>query len=372
VIDVRVVILHPTADAASGPLTRHLTEARADLAERHRLGFAGARDAAGKTTDPGERRVEARVVSGPPDDRSFGARLREIVDADRPDGLVILGSGAIPLATDRDRRRFIDAAAAPTRSALANNRFSADVVAIARVDLLPDIPDLPADNALPRWLDEIAGFDVRDRRRTWRLNVDLDSPLDLVLMDPTLSIDRSAIAERLAGLRAVSADRRAEVLIAGRTSATTLLWLEAHIEARTRAFVEERGLRAASRLAQAGPPASGRQPPPDGRAVDRPPASVLGALLDRDGPASLGPLVARFADAALIDTRVLLAHRLGADEAAWPTAEDRFASDLLLHERIDDPWLRELTRSAATATIPILLGGHTLVGPGVRLVFRRR
>ena len=66
--------------------------------------------------------------------------------------------------------------------------------------------------------------------------------------------------------------------------------------------------------------------------------------------------------------RVLLAHRLGADESSWPPAEDRFASDLLLADRIADPWLRELTVSAVAARIPILLGGHTLVGPGVRLV----
>ena len=65
-----------------------------------------------------------------------------------------------------------------------------------------------------------------------------------------------------------------------------------------------------------------------------------------------------------------MAHRLGADEGAWPTAEDRFASDLLLADRIDDPWLRELTAAARDATIPILLGGHGLVGPGVRLALR--
>jgi hypothetical protein len=64
---------------------------------------------------------------------------------------------------------------------------------------------------------------------------------------------------------------------------------------------------------------------------------------------------------------VLLAHRLGANEAAWPPPEDRFAADLLLHEQIADPLLRALTRSAAEASIPIVLGGHTLVGPGLRL-----
>ena len=99
---------------------------------------------------------------------------------------------------------------------------------------------------------------------------------------------------------------------------------------------------------------------------------MLGALLDRDGPASLGRLLAELGEAALVDSRVLLAHRHGVDQAAWPAAEDRFASDLLLHERIADPWLRELTQAAASAPIPIVLGGHTLVGPGLRLALRLR
>ena len=98
---------------------------------------------------------------------------------------------------------------------------------------------------------------------------------------------------------------------------------------------------------------------------------MLGGLLDRDGPANLGGILAELGEAALVDSRVLLAHRLGADETAWPPAEDRFASDLLLHERIGDPWLRELTRSATEARIPIVLGGHTLVGPGLRLAVGR-
>ena len=100
----------------------------------------------------------------------------------------------------------------------------------------------------------------------------------------------------------------------------------------------------------------------------RQPGSILGTLLDRDGAGSLGDHLGQFADAAIVDSRVLLAHRVGAEQAGWPAAEDRFASDLLLTERIADPWLRELTASAAAAAIPVLLGGHTLVGPGVRLV----
>jgi hypothetical protein len=86
--------------------------------------------------------------------------------------------------------------------------------------------------------------------------------------------------------------------------------------------------------------------------------------------------VARLADAAVIDTRILMAHRAGAADtmsSAWPPAEDRFASDLLLSMTIADPWLRALTSSATTAPAdhPILLGGHTLVNGGLRLLAQR-
>ena len=103
----------------------------------------------------------------------------------------------------------------------------------------------------------------------------------------------------------------------------------------------------------------------------RAPASLLGALLDWTGPGGLGDILGKLGDAALVDTRVLLAHRLGADESVWPQAEDRFASDLLLPAGVEDPWLRQLTEAARDAPIPVVLGGHSLVGPGIRPLLGR-
>lgn len=345
---VVVRILHPLPDSEAGPLVRWVAEERATLAKRQRRGFedAGAMDVS--------------VVTGSADGRTFGSRLRELLavgGAGGIGGLVVLGSGSIPLATSADRRDFLAAAGADDRQALANDRFSADIVAIARADGLPEIPDLPGDNALPRWLSELAGYEVRDLKRRWRLGVDIDGPQDLVLIgegDAPPDIQVALLRGRLAAVRQVAEDRHAELLIAGRTSSTTLAWLERHTASRTRALVEERGMRAAATTNR------------------RPVASVLGALLDRDGPESLGDHVARLGDAAIVDTRVLLAHRLGPDEPAWPVPEDRFASDLLLPDLIADPWLRALTASAVAAPIPIVLGGHTLVGPGPRLIMGRR
>ncbi len=345
--DVTAVILHPEPGPAASPLEVAVATARERLAERHRSGFLAAGASA------------ARILSGPLDDTPFGRRLRALVTDAGDGGLIVLGSGAIPLATTADRRAFVAAAAADRPGALANDRFSADVVAIARAArTLRDLPDLASDNVLPRWLAETAGAPVGDLRRRWRLGVDIDGPLDLVLLGGIWTrvlpaAERARVDTGLEAIRTAARDPYKELLVAGRTSSTTLRWLERATASRTRALVEERGLRTTV-------------------AGQRPPASVLGLLLDRDGPSALGSIVARLADVAAVDTRVLLAHRLGADERRWPSPADRFASDLLLHERIFDPWLRELTAAAADAAIPILLGGHTLVGPGLRLALRTR
>jgi len=345
---VRVSILHPATRDGAGPLELWAGDARGRLARHHAAGF----EAAG---------AMAVAVITDERDATFGARLRPLIAAAGSGGVVVLGSGAIPLATTRDRNAFVAAAGDDQPRALANNRYSADVVAIARTDRLPTLPDLPGDNALPRWLDEVAGVPVRDLRRRPRLAFDIDTPLDLVLLGAVEGApgDLHPVRTALAGVSSVAADRRAELLVTGRASAATIRWLEINTAARVRAWIEERGLRAATRLALGDSSAA---------TTSRPPASILGTLLDRDAPSSFGAHLARFADAAIVDTRVLLAHRMGPDEAAWPPAEDRYASDLLLPSSVADPWLRELTAAAATAPIPILLGGHSLVGPGIRFV----
>lgn len=349
---VTVLILHPPLPGGAGPLACALDGARRELAARHLAGFRAAGAAVVAL-------VEEELVE------PFGARLRRLAAATDSPGLVVLGSGAMAMARPADYRAFVAAAASDLPRALANNLYSADAVAVARTGVLRDLPDLPADNALPRWLEEVAGYPVADLRRRPHLGLDLDSPADVILAGGALpaTAPDSPLPARLAALRSVMNDRRAELTVAGRASAATLAALERRCACRVRALVEERGLRAASPLAQAG----------GGGAIPaRPPVSVLGLLLDREGPEALGGLLARLGDGAVVDTRVLLAHRLGAVEAAWPAPEDRFATDLLLPHRIADPWLRALTAAALAAPIPVLLGGHTLVGPGIRLLAERR
>jgi hypothetical protein len=352
---VAVRILHPAPSPASGPLDRQLATARWANAE-HLVELFRAVGVA-----------DVRVEEGQPDGRTFGERLRGLIsDLRDGSGLLVLGSGSIPLATRRDAADLVAVAGSGERCALANNRYSADVVAIGAASALASVPDLPSDNGLPRWLEESGGYEVSDLRSRWRLAIDLDSPLDVLLAAGSTGSTRStgvetdtrSVVDRIARVRSVAADPRAELVVAGRTSSATLRWLESHTASRTRALVEERGLRA-SGVAQ-------------DRGSARPPRSLLGLLLDDRGPESLGSVLGELGDGAIVDSRVLLAHRLGRDEAAWPLADDRYASDLLLADQIGDPWLRALTVSARDAAIPLLLGGHTLVGPGVRLLLGRR
>lgn len=289
---------------------------------------------------------------------SFGDRLRMLVQDERPRrGLIILSSGAVPLLRDADALRLVAGAREGSRSVLTNNRFSSDICAIGDATAIRHLPALASDNVLPHWLVESAGYSVMELPGRERLAIDLDSPLDLALAARSPSLPRrlrrlaaGIDIPRGAQLREVAADPRAQLLVLGRSGSRALRWLERHTRCRVRFISEERGLRSGVDVNQA------------------PPRSVLGRLLQATGPGSLASHIAELADGALIDTRVLLADRLGAHESAWPVPEDRFASDLLLPEAIADPWLRELTSAAATSDVPIQLGAHTLVGPGLRLL----
>ena len=255
---------------------------------------------------------------------------------------------------------------------VANNRFSADAFVFAG-DLdaaLDRLTACPSDNAAPRWLHD-GGFAWRDLgERPWA-RFDVDTTLDLALL---------RLATRLSGIRPLDASvlgflemarlpggdalevpelerigevirsRFAELVVAGRVPASAWKALEADAACRVRCVVEERGMRST-------------------RAPGQVPRSILAALMARSSPADLIAELAMLGDAVILDTRVLMASvARSSDTAAWPPAEDRFASDFGDHRRVETPWLREFTEAASSASVPFLFGGHALVSDGLRLI----
>jgi hypothetical protein len=109
-----------------------------------------------------------------------------------------------------------------------------------------------------------------------------------------------------------------------------------------RVFAEERGMRA-----------SGRQERGEVR-------SLLADYLERVGVDGFFDELAQLVDGVLFDNRVILAAR-----GLWPSAADRFNSDLYQWDRVEDPFLRRLTQAAAEARVPVVLGGHSVVAGGL-------
>jgi len=283
----------------------------------------------------------------------FGRRLGGVVRRYGLERPVYAGCG-LPLVKG-DELAAVAAALRPAeRAVVSNNYFSADLVAFVPGSVVDEVALPDNDRILPRLLAEEAGLENRALPRTMANQFDLDTPGDLAVLAYAGGAGRNLgrhIAGagidtgRLARAARLFTDREAEVLVAGRVPAQVFEYLTAETACRTRVYSEERGLQAAGRDAT-------------GEA-----RSLLAYHLEAVGPRRFFEEVASMAQAAFIDTRPLFAH-LG----LRPSRKDRFLSDALAPEGIEDAWLREFTVAALGAPIPVVLGGSSLVAAGVQLL----
>ena len=358
-----VLVATPATDQPFGSHAAVAAEGQRLLAAElsHRLGMLGAA-------------VAPLPFDGPPDGGSFhwgrwyAAAARRALATGNVDAVGYAGAGALALLDDQG----LDNLLSPVPGELvANNRFSADAF-VAASDLdraLATLELCESDNGAPRALNA-AGWEWRDLGATPWARFDVDTSLDLALLrlatrlDGTRALDGSVRGflemARLPGDRplevpnldrigAVIRDRSAELVVAGRVPTTTWQMLETETACRVRALVEERGMRSSG--------------------AGQVPRSILAALMDRSSPTELVAEIARLGDAVVLDTRVLMSAVAGSGEATtWPPEEERFASDFGDASRIATPWLRELVEAAATASVPMLFGGHALVSDGLRLI----
>ena len=289
----------------------------------------------------------------------YGARLAGWARRHRVERFATAGAGSAPLLEAHDWRSLAEALGdASGDRCVTNNRFSADIYALAPASLLAQLDPSPAaDNAVPRRLWDQHQVEVVELPRTEATQFNLDTPNDLaalalsgrggprlqaVLRDAGMRLDTA----RLERAAACFTDRTAEVLVAGRVSSATWNYLERESACRIRLLAEERGMQSAGTDA-------------DGTA-----RSILGALIAESGPARVfGTLLPEWCDAAFIDIRPALVH-LG----IRPSRADRFAADAGLPEAIEDVRLRALVEATMASPVPVVLGGHSLVGGVLPLV----
>lgn len=280
---------------------------------------------------------------------SFPRRLRYLVDHYGLRRPAVMGSGSLPLLQLSDFQLIAELLQVQDRRFVTNNFFSADLTAWTPGGAIHEIGSFDRDNVLPRRFRDDAGLAPVVLPRTTATQFDIDTPADMAVLalnddlPPALTaaVRRPDIdTARFRAVMPLLCDRTAEIVVAGRVGSQTWQYLERETACRVRMFSEERGLAAA---------------PHDHR-----PQSVLGILVEEIGVERFFERMALLGDALVLDTRVIEAH-LG----LTPTREDRFQSDLLAWDRIDEPWLASFTRAAAQAPLPVLLGGHSLVAGGL-------
>jgi len=281
----------------------------------------------------------------------FGQRLRDLISQQSMERVLYIGGGSGALLSAEDINHIAETLLCSDRLVIANNFYSTDFAGFAPAATINSIQAPALDNDLAWLLAEQAGLPCRELPRNAATQLDVDTPTDLITLKPhprvgphvrryldSIDLATSHVERALVHF----SDRDAEVIVAGRVSASTWAYLERETACRVRVFAEERGMRASGRQAR-------------GEAL-----SLLGYFLREVGPERFFATLGEMSQAVFLDSRVLLAH-----EGIWPTPDDRFYSDLRCPEMIEDPWLRDLTRAAMEAPIPIVLGGHSLVSGGL-------
>lgn len=273
------------------------------------------------------------------------ARLSTELAIDR---LLYFGGGAAPLLPDVTLSEIVQRLAAADQLILTNNRFASDWAGIVPAGILPAwISKLPRDNMLGWVLSEEAGLPHHTLPTTAATRLDIDTPTDLLALalhprtQPHLRAYLASLPLQTATLQAALAvlgTSASRVFVAGRLGPEVWQAINQVSHCWLRVVSEERGM-----------VSSGRQQRGEVR-------SLLAAHIAAVGLDAFFATLADWADAAFIDTRVMLAH-----QQIMPDATTRFGSDLGLLELVADPWLRAFTAAAQAAPIPIVLGGHGLL-----------
>jgi hypothetical protein len=279
----------------------------------------------------------------------FATRLRSLVHQRRILRPFYVGGGSIPLIEPARLAALAERLGATDEIVISNNFYSADIAGWSPGNAIERLPDIASDNRLPQLLSQ-AGLPHWDMERTIASQFDIDAPADLAVLKlykgggprlrgyvDSLTLDVTPYERAMACFL-----RPDMIVVAGRVSSATWQYLERETICRVRVLSEERGMQA------------------DGREQSGLVRSILGFYAEKSGVDGLFEALGALGDAVFLDSRVLLAHA-----HVDPSRPDRFLSDLGHWQQVEEPYLRELTRAAGSASVPIVLGGHSLVSGGI-------
>lgn len=279
----------------------------------------------------------------------FGDTLRTLIRQEHLDGVLYFGSGSGGLLSPFQLARLLAFIRNTPFGALFNNFYSCDFAAIADAQRLVDLELPPVDNPLGFALSD-AGFPCYALPRNAASQFDIDTPTDLLLLAITGSGGRhvqrflhstTLTHPHIGSVLQLLTQRSAHVLLLGRVNPRTWADFEQAVACRTSGLVEGRGMRAAAFAAD----------------------PFIHQTIQACEAEEFFRRLAKAGNAAIIDTRPLLAQ-----SSVLPDPGVRFASDLLDPEGMTNPQWQAFTRAAMQASIPVVLGGHSLVSGGLYLL----
>lgn len=280
----------------------------------------------------------------------FGRSLQYLINKyslERP----IYAGGGFPLLSSLELGSLAGMLKAQENCVAANNYYSADLIAFTPGSAINSVELTASDNPLARLLHEQAGLRFIALPRSVSNQFDVDTPTDLLLLglhpawrdrvSDWFSMDDSRLRAALACLK----DKDAEVIVYGRVNSYVWSKLESQTKCRIRLWAEERGLKSEERLEQ------------------KKARSLAGFLIEKEGAGAFFKALEEMGSAAFIDSRVIFAH-FGLDVSR----KDRFYSDLGNYQDIENEFVRDFTRASVECSIPVILGGHSLVSGGMLLL----
>jgi hypothetical protein len=268
------------------------------------------------------------------------------------EAVLVLGGSSAPFLKREQVREL--AGLAETGVVWQNNRLSPDLVLFAPASAALSDLACRTDNDFGYALERDAGLERKLLPRELAYSYDVDTPLDALLAarmegaGSRLAAAVQEVAHRVPLEEALAVLRRGDypdVVVIGRAHPEEAEHFARRVGVRLRLYSEERGMKALGRIE---------------RGELR---SLVGLLLDAVEPELFFERMSEQASCLLWDTRVLFAHR-----RLELTERERFAADLGRWEEISDPWLRRFVQAAQRATVPVLMGGQTLVSGGLRVL----
>ena len=288
------------------------------------------------------------------EDFDFGGTLKHIISSFNVEKALYISGAGSPVMTALEFASIATTLNESDDLVYVNNVQSADIVGWVPANRLLNIEsEMRDDNSLGYILRRDGQLHRRLMPHSVGVHFDIDTPTDILMA----KLLRLGGERTLAALDALPANWNLEpyervqnilaqrdfvpgLWMSGRIGGPVIQQINTFILARLRVMSEERGMKSMGKEQQVN--------------------SFVGSFIAEAGISAFFKYLEQSVHVALIDTRPLFMHFKQAQ-----TEHDRFMSDLGLWQEIEEEWIRDFTRAATECSIPVILGGHTLILGGI-------